>query len=259
VYAGTTTDSSYTYNGRNSVFFRNNVASNADPYMCTTCAGETYRWVDASNHFVGEVIAIFEGQLTNGYNVAWFTSAMPCDSSRGYPLYITNDLTHEFGHFIGMAHNMTDTEATMWPSVYACETVRQSLDPDDIAGAQAMYPPGGPAPTPVPAPVPVTVIDTTPPTAPSSLTAALATIASGKGKRVTTKTVVKLAWSASADNVGVAQYQVFRNGALLTSTTALGYQDSSTVSGGGTYSYSVIALDAAGNASSPSNAAVVTR
>ncbi len=88
--------------------------------------------------------------------------------------------------------------------------------------------------------------DTTPPTAPANLT----------GTAVS-PSQVNLSWGASTDNVGVAGYKVYRDGAFLASTTATTYSDT-TVQAGTTYTYTVYAYDAAGNISQPSNAATVT-
>ena len=71
-------------------------------------------------------------------------------------------------------------------------------------------------------------------------------------------TRVDLNWSASTDNEAVVAYRVFRNGALLTTLgDVTSYQDS-TVVAGTLYSYTVQALDEAGNASGTSPAAIVT-
>jgi hypothetical protein len=86
-----------------------------------------------------------------------------------------------------------------------------------------------------------TVNDTTPPTAPTSLTAA-----------VQSSTAVVLAWSASTDDVGVADYEVYRNGSPLATTTAPTYVDA-TVAPGTSYEYFVKARDDAGNVSAASN------
>jgi uncharacterized protein YkwD/chitodextrinase len=69
-----------------------------------------------------------------------------------------------------------------------------------------------------------------------------------------TATEVDLSWTASTDNVGVAGYQILRNGAALTSVsgTALAYADTS-ASANATYAYAVKAFDAAGNYSGASN------
>jgi chitodextrinase len=90
------------------------------------------------------------------------------------------------------------------------------------------------------------VADTTPPTAPSSLSAT-----------ATSPANVNLSWTTSIDNVGVANYRVSRDGVQIASATTTSYSDA-TVASGTTYSYTVTALDAAGNVSAPSNVASVT-
>jgi chitodextrinase len=89
-------------------------------------------------------------------------------------------------------------------------------------------------------------VDAQAPTVPGTLTATAAG-----------STQVNLSWGASTDNVGVTGYEVFRNGALLTTTTGTTHTDTP-VSAGSTYSYQVRALDAAGNRSSFGNTATVT-
>jgi chitodextrinase len=72
-------------------------------------------------------------------------------------------------------------------------------------------------------------------------------------------TEVDLSWTASADNVGVAGYEIVRNGSVLRSVlgSALSYADTS-VTANTSYTYSIKAYDAAGNYSSASNARAVT-
>jgi chitinase len=70
---------------------------------------------------------------------------------------------------------------------------------------------------------------------------------------------ISLHWNASSDNVGgsgIAGYDVYRNSALVGSTTATSYTDSGLAAGRG-YSYAVRARDVAGNASAQSAALVV--
>ncbi|GAA3816237.1 discoidin domain-containing protein [Sphaerisporangium flaviroseum] len=72
-----------------------------------------------------------------------------------------------------------------------------------------------------------------------------------------TATTVTLAWSASADNVGVTGYQVLRGGTAVATAPGSPY----TVTGltpATAYSFTVTARDAAGNTSAPSNAVSVT-
>jgi hypothetical protein len=66
-----------------------------------------------------------------------------------------------------------------------------------------------------------------------------------------------LAWNASTDNVGVVNYQVKRNGTLVTTLNALTYADSG-LTPGTSYNYSILALDAAGNISTAAALSVST-
>jgi chitodextrinase len=92
------------------------------------------------------------------------------------------------------------------------------------------------------------IIDTQPPTAPTIVSAVARSAKE-----------VDLAWNASTDNVGVAGYEIFRNGTAMTSVSgsSLSYADQ-TVSAGSVYTYIVKAYDAAGNYSAASNSAEVS-
>jgi hypothetical protein len=69
----------------------------------------------------------------------------------------------------------------------------------------------------------------------------------------------KLFWGAATDNVRVNGYRVFKNGVQIASVNAatLSYTDGP-LTNGNTYTYTVTAVDGAGNQSAPSNAAAVT-
>jgi chitodextrinase len=69
-------------------------------------------------------------------------------------------------------------------------------------------------------------------------------------EQVTTNSVT-LSWEAATDNIGVTGYQVLRDGAVVGSTTALGYTDNGLRSNTH-YSYQLRAMDAAGNLSAAS-------
>jgi Fibronectin type III domain len=88
--------------------------------------------------------------------------------------------------------------------------------------------------------------DTTPPSVPAGVTAT-----------ATSSTSVRVDWGASTDDAGVAGYRVYRDGALLATTTGTTYPDSG-LQPGTTYAYTVAAYDAAGNASDQSAPASVT-
>lgn len=55
---------------------------------------------------------------------------------------LQNVLTHEMGHYFGLAHTPHDTLATMYAMAQSYETLKRDLQPDDIEGLCAIYPPG---------------------------------------------------------------------------------------------------------------------
>ncbi len=91
-------------------------------------------------------------------------------------------------------------------------------------------------------------VDTQAPSAPAALTSPSKT-----------STSVSLAWNASTDNVGVTGYQVFKGSALTAtvSGSTLNYTASG-LTANTAYTFSVNAIDAAGNVSNGSNTVSVT-
>ena len=87
-------------------------------------------------------------------------------------------------------------------------------------------------------------VDTTPPTAPTGLTASWLS-----------PTSVKLTWIAATDNTGVTGYDVIRDGAPLATIGAVTTYTDSTVTAGTTPVYTVKAFDVAGNRSPASASA----
>ena len=136
-YAGTTSGSSLTMNGKNEVFFRDDSSGSI---------AETYFWWDGTGHLVDADIVYHE-------NYKFYAGNVGCPGD-GY--YIENTGAHEFGHVLGLGHSSVDV-ATMWPLSYACEVIRETPDSDDISGLKSLY--GGSSTT------------STPPSAPSGLTA----------------------------------------------------------------------------------------
>ena len=88
--------------------------------------------------------------------------------------------------------------------------------------------------------------DTTPPVSPVTFTAVVSAL-----------NQVTVTWAAATDNVKVTGYKLSRGGVLITTTTALAYTDAG-LTPGTAYSYSVVAVDAAGNASAAKSATVTT-
>src|SRR5215472_9067293 len=85
--------------------------------------------------------------------------------------------------------------------------------------------------------------DTTPPTAPTNLKAS-----------VISSSQINLTWTASTDNVGVTNYKVFRNNVQVGQNLNPSFNNTG-LTANTTYTYYVIAYDAAGNAS-PQSASV---
>jgi chitodextrinase len=88
--------------------------------------------------------------------------------------------------------------------------------------------------------------DTQAPTVPGGLTAT-----------VVSPTQINLSWTASADNVGVTGYRIYRDGNQITTTAVTSYQDTGRLPST-TYTYGVAAYDAAGNVSAQSGQVSVT-
>lgn len=88
--------------------------------------------------------------------------------------------------------------------------------------------------------------DTQAPTAPTGLVSPSKTSSS-----------ISLSWNAATDNVGVAGYRIYRNGAGLATSSTTTFTNTG-LSSGTSYTYVVRAFDAAGNESGASNSLTVT-
>jgi len=218
VYAGTTNGSTLANNGKNEVFFRDDVSSHI---------AETYWWYDGTGHLVDADIVLHE-------NNRFYSANIGCN---GDGFYVENTGAHEFGHVLGLAHSAVDT-ASMWPTSGACETIRETLDPDDVAGLVSLYP-GSSSPTP-----------TAPPSAPSGLSA-------GVSAANPTSSLV-LGWVDNATDESGYRLERSPNGSSFSQIAQLGsgassYVDSGLASGT-TYYYRVYAYNG-GGASGYSNVA----
>ncbi len=97
-----------------------------------------------------------------------------------------------------------------------------------------------------PASATTTAPDNTPPSQPGGLTAVAVSASQ-----------INLAWTASTDNVGVTGYRVFRNGVQVVTSPTTTYNDVG-LAASSTYTYTVTAMDAAGNNSATSAPATAT-
>ena len=121
-YAGRTSGSSVSANGRNEVFFRDETSS---------MYGQTFVWGSGS---IIEADTVF---YTGGYTL--LADGVACSSGA---LYLQDAATHELGHFLGLGHSSVSS-SSMNPWMSACTTSFRSLDPDDLAGIESLYPAGG--------------------------------------------------------------------------------------------------------------------
>ena len=90
------------------------------------------------------------------------------------------------------------------------------------------------------------VTDTQAPTTPANLSAS-----------AISATQINLTWTASADNVGVAGYRIYRGGTQIATASTNSYSNTG-LNSSTNYSYAVAAYDAAGNVSGQSAAASAT-
>lgn len=72
----------------------------------------------------------------NGVDYTFEDIAAPGSTS----MDLRNTLTHEFGHFIGLAHEPDLPDATMFPNADPGETFKRDLEEDDVIGMCEIYP-----------------------------------------------------------------------------------------------------------------------
>lgn len=180
-YAGRSSGASATYNQKNEVFF----SSESNGSTLAT----TYSWSYSST---GEMVD-FDIKFWDG-GVAFFTGLSGCSSGA----YVEDVGTHEFGHALGLNHS-TLGDATMYGTMYWCSSGWRSLSADDIAGAEAQYPPGGST--------------ITPPAAPSNL-------AAGKSQSSPTS-AASLAWADNSTNEDRFLVERSTDGAVFSQVASL--------------------------------------
>lgn len=120
-YAGPSTQTTTTNDQINLVLFRD--AANG------SAIATTYWWSSGSRIIDADIV-FWDGGFT------FFAGTTGC--SGGF--YLEDIAAHEFGHVLGLGHSAV-AGATMYPSVSSCNTGNRTLDPDDISGVRALYPP----------------------------------------------------------------------------------------------------------------------
>jgi chitodextrinase len=133
--------------------------------------------------------------------------------------------------------NVTSYQNTGLSAATTYSYTVQAVDAAGNASSQSM---------PASATTPATP-DTSAPSTPTGLTATA--VSSSR---------IDLTWTASTDNVGVTRYRLYRNGAFLTLLGNVTSYQNNGLSASTTYSYTVQAIDAAGNASGQSAPASAT-
>ena len=147
-------------------------------------------------------------------------------------------LRNQFSADFGMALEQRVNDNTPWSRdmqrlIQALYLVANN-GPTSIGGGGTPLQPLAPALLP-----PGSTADTIAPTVPGNLAALAASLQ------------INLSWSPSTDNVGVAGYKIFRNGAQVGTTSSPAFLDAGLVPFT-LYSYTVAAFDAAGNTSAQS-------
>lgn len=117
---GTVSNVSAANDGKNIIMMRSAGSTN-------TAGATTYTYY-SNGHIIGADIIMWEN----------FKFLLSTATSCSGQLYVLDILTHEFGHFIGLAHSSVSS-ATMYYKTGYCSKSFRSLDPDDIAGVQADY------------------------------------------------------------------------------------------------------------------------
>jgi hypothetical protein len=177
-------------------------------------------------------------------NLTWSSSTDPTPGSglKGYYVYRTiGGVTTQLSGIVSPSASPTfqDTTVPLPFTTYTYTVAAVDLAPQPNVSSQS-------------AGASATTLDQTPPSVPLNLSAT-----------VVSASQINLTWSASTDPMpgsGIGGYVVFRNGAGLGGSATTSYTDT-TVGGGTTYSYTVLAYDNAVpivNESAQSAAAVVT-
>lgn len=189
---------------------------------------------------------------------ALFSSTDPITgvSQNGTPVSVKYGRVNAYKALLALGGTAAPAPSTTpAPTPTAAPSASASASPTPTAAptatpAPTLAPTPAPTPTPAPSATPAPTAAPTasaqPPTAPSGLTAKV-----GKAKKV------GLSWNASACATGVAGYRVYRNGALVGTSSTTGFTDApgpKTTSA----TYYVVAYDSAGNTSSPSNTVSVS-
>jgi chitodextrinase len=168
---------------------------------------------------------------STGATISWSTNE-PADTQVEY------GTTTTYGNLSPLNSTLTQSHSVTLSGLGANTTYHYRVKSKDAAGNPAVS--GDSIFTTAQAP------DAQAPTVPGGLTAT-----------AVSSTQINLSWTASADNVGVTGYRIYRDGNQITTTPATSYQDTGRLPST-MYTYGVAAYDAAGNVSAQSGQVSIT-
>jgi chitodextrinase len=223
-------------------------------YGCGSASGQTYATAPTANLCLLGVAST----VTKSVNSTW---TWTCPGANGPSSYscvakVASSTPNTFDGACGTSHSKTLTTAPASTTLCAAGTATTpTLTGSEwiwkcngtsgyIAGCWALK---APSATPTPGTVPTG--DTTAPTTPTNLTAA-----------VLSTTQIKLSWTPSTDNLAVRGYKIYKNGTLLytyANTVTPNYTVSALIANT-SYSFAVVAYDAANNTSSQATVSATT-
>lgn len=127
-FGGVSAQTTIANDAANLVVFRS--TSNGSPIATT------YWWSNSSGIIDADIVF---------WDAAYrfFSGSSGCSAGH----YIEDIAAHEFGHALGLGHS-TVSNATMYPSTPSCNPRNRTLEPDDVAGVEALYPPPSAPPAP---------------------------------------------------------------------------------------------------------------
>ena len=169
-------------------------------------------------------------------SVSWDASTESSGTIEGYDVY-------REGVRIATTDDTTFTDSGLAPGYYAYTIA--AFDANGVTSAQSSPPATA-----------TLVKNTTPPTSPTDVTITGTTSTNSIYGQVT----LTISWIGSTDPIGVAGYDVYRNGTEITTSTSAAFTENSitdTVTPG-TYTYIVVAYDAARNFSNQSTPTTIT-
>ena len=228
----------YTNGARVKVYYAENIVGGSGHQITVRTTGGSAYFVATAMEYAGIVSAgSLDGTATNRSTATAYTSGAV--TTQGPALLV--GIHHVY------AVSATFTPASGWTTVERRTdgVYHQHQVQEQIVVAPGTYSSTGTLPAAADTQSVVIALkagipDTEAPTPPTGLTA---TAISG--------TQIALSWTAATDNVAVTGYRVTRGGSVIATPTGTTYTDNGLLPAT-TYSYTVTALDAAGNASAPS-------